>query len=157
MQRRSGQTWRIAWLSSSVSDVGLLDPISVMENGERYLILDGCGRFDAIAEAGGTEAMCTVFELDGLSPREFAMQRNTMGRKVTTGLHLSQQGGFGCSTGAGSLKSVYVKPITQRRVLQRAWASRKTMLWQALTSSKHGMRLSTTMVMCWQRVRSIAR
>ena len=75
-------------LSSSVSDVGLLDPISVMENGERYLILDGCGRFDAIAEAGGTEAMCTVFELEGLSPREFAMQRNTMGRKVTTGQRL---------------------------------------------------------------------
>ena len=75
-------------LSSSVADVGLLDPLAVQRNGDRYLILDGCGRFDSIAKVGGKEAMCTVFELDGLSPREFAMQRNTMSRKVTTGQRL---------------------------------------------------------------------
>ena len=75
-------------LSSSVAEVGLLDPISVVENGETYWVLDGCGRLDAIRATGADEALCTVFDLNGMSPREFAMQRNTMQRKVTTGQRL---------------------------------------------------------------------
>ena len=36
-------------LKSSIMEVGILDPISVMEadGGERYLVLDGCGRLAA--------------------------------------------------------------------------------------------------------------
>lgn len=74
--------------SSSVNEIGMLDPISVMQADDRYLILDGCGRYDTLKASGETTAMCLVFELDGLTPREFAMHRNTMGRKVTTGQRL---------------------------------------------------------------------
>lgn len=75
-------------MSSSVNEIGMLDPISVMQADERYLILDGCGRYDTLKASGATTAMCLVLELDGLTPREFAMHRNTMGRKVTTGQRL---------------------------------------------------------------------
>ncbi len=75
-------------MSSSVNEIGMLDPISVMQSDDRYLILDGCGRYDTLKASGATTAMCLVLELDGLTPREFAMHRNTMGRKVTTGQRL---------------------------------------------------------------------
>lgn len=76
--------------ASSVGDVGLLDPIAVTvaDGGEGYMILDGCGRYDALRAAGAEEALCLVVELDGMTPREFAMHKNTMGRKITTGQRL---------------------------------------------------------------------
>lgn len=77
-------------LQSSISEVGMLDPISVMEadGGERYLVLDGCGRLAALRDAGADEALCMVFDLGEMSPSDFALQRNTMQRKVTTGQRL---------------------------------------------------------------------
>ena len=77
-------------LKSSIMEVGILDPISVMEadGGERYLVLDGCGRLAALRDAGADEALCMVFDLGEMSPSDFALQRNTMQRKVTTGQRL---------------------------------------------------------------------
>ena len=74
--------------ASSVTDVGLLDPVAVMFEDDRYLILDGCGRYDAMQAAGAEQVLCMVVELHGITPREYAMHRNTMGRRVTTGQRL---------------------------------------------------------------------
>lgn len=74
--------------ASSVTDVGLLDPVAVMFEDDRYLILDGCGRYDAMQAAGAEAVLCMVVELHGITPREYAMHRNTMGRRVTTGQRL---------------------------------------------------------------------
>lgn len=78
-----------AALAGSVAECGLLDPVSVVEaidTAPGYWVIDGCGRLDALAGRGGDfRVPCMVFDLGGFSPREFALHRNTMQRKVTTG------------------------------------------------------------------------
>ena len=78
-----------AALAGSVAECGLLDPVSVVEatgTEEGYWVIDGCGRLDALAGRGGDfRVPCMVFDLGGFSTREFALHRNTMQRKVTTG------------------------------------------------------------------------
>ena len=76
-------------LRGSVAECGLLDPVSVIEildTKDGYLVIDGCGRLDALAGRGGDyKVPCMVFDLGDFSVREFALHRNTMQRKVTTG------------------------------------------------------------------------
>lgn len=80
-----------AALTGSVAECGLLDPLSVvdgpLEGGEKtWLVIDGCGRLDALSGRGsGLPVPCMVFDLGDFSVREFALHRNTMQRKVTTG------------------------------------------------------------------------
>lgn len=86
-------------LAGSLSDVGLLDPVSVIEkepglpgvdaeNTSGYWIVDGCGRVEAARAAGCDMIPCVVWDLCGMSVREFSVHRNTMGRRVTTGQRL---------------------------------------------------------------------
>lgn len=76
-------------LSGSVAECGLLDPLSVVAKdaaADAWWVVDGCGRLDALRAASpGGLVPCMVFDLGGFSPREFALHRNTMQRKVTTG------------------------------------------------------------------------
>lgn len=89
-------------LAGSVDECGLLDPLSVVrgepvEDGavnadgsphlrENWLVIDGCGRLDATSAWGDAAQLpCMVFDLGDFSVREFALHRNTMQRKVTTG------------------------------------------------------------------------
>ena len=80
-----------AALAGSVAECGLLDPLSVVPKDpagqtEAYWVVDGCGRLESLFAMGpGQRVPCMVFDLGDLSPREFALHRNTMQRKVTTG------------------------------------------------------------------------
>lgn len=80
-----------AALAGSVAECGLLDPISVVPKdpdgrSEAYWVVDGCGRLESLFSMGpGQRVPCMVFDLGDFSPREFALHRNTMQRKVTTG------------------------------------------------------------------------
>ena len=76
-------------LSGSVAECGLLDPLSVVAKdaaADAWWVVDGCGRLDALRAASrGGLVPCMVFDLGDFSVREFALHRNTMQRKVTTG------------------------------------------------------------------------
>jgi len=75
-------------LRGSVAECGLLDPISVVPADDAaggWLVIDGCGRLDAARARGYAYVPCMVFDLGDFSVREFALHRNTMQRKVTTG------------------------------------------------------------------------
>lgn len=76
-------------LSGSVAECGLLDPLSVVAKNaaaDAWWVVDGCGRLDALRAASrGGLVPCMVFDLGDFSVREFALHRNTMQRKVTTG------------------------------------------------------------------------
>lgn len=75
-------------LRGSVAECGLLDPISVAPADDAaggWLVIDGCGRLDAARARGYAYVPCMVFDLGDFSVREFALHRNTMQRKVTTG------------------------------------------------------------------------
>lgn len=75
-------------LRGSVAECGLLDPISVVPADDAaggWLVIDGCGRLDAARARGYAYVPCMVFDLGDFTPREFALHRNTMQRKVTTG------------------------------------------------------------------------
>ena len=89
-------------LRGSVAECGMLDPLSVVRGEpvpdgainadgsphlrENWLVIDGCGRLDATSDWGDAAQLpCMVFDLGDFSVREFALHRNTMQRKVTTG------------------------------------------------------------------------
>ena len=89
-------------LRGSVAECGMLDPLSVVRGEpvpdgainadgsphlrENWLVIDGCGRLDATRDWGDAAQLpCMVFDLGDFSVREFALHRNTMQRKVTTG------------------------------------------------------------------------
>ena len=94
-------------LSGSVAECGLLDPLSVVAKdaaADAWWVVDGCGRLDALRAASpGGLVPCMVFDLGGFSPREFALHRNTMQRKVTTGqrvlCYLATTGADGAAPG----------------------------------------------------------
>ena len=80
-----------AALAGSVAECGLLDPLSVVPEdaegcSDAYWVIDGCGRLESLfAMNSAWRVPCMVFDLGDFSPREFALHRNTMQRKVTTG------------------------------------------------------------------------
>lgn len=96
-----------AALSGSVAECGLLDPLSVVAKdaaADAWWVVDGCGRLDALRAASpGGLVPCMVFDLGDFSVREFALHRNTMQRKVTTGqrvlCYLATTGADGAAPG----------------------------------------------------------
>lgn len=115
-----------AALSGSMDDVGILDPVSVIEREpdlpgvsedeptrRGYWIIDGCGRVEAAKAAGVADLPCILWDLQGMSVREFAVHRNTMLRKVTTGqrilcyLSLNESAAiFAAERGTGRKKNI---------------------------------------------------
>ena len=52
---------------------------------QKWYVIDGIGRMNALIEAGVTETEAQVFDLGDLSVAEFVVCKNAMMRKVTTG------------------------------------------------------------------------
>ena len=87
-----------AALGNSIEETGVLSPIAVVpdEDGKRttasnnaepqkWFVIDGIGRMNALIAAGETETDAQVFDLGDLSVAEFVVCKNAMMRKVTTG------------------------------------------------------------------------
>ena len=109
----SASTEDRAALGNSISETGVLSPIAVipgeslelgaesLELGvegtklkaqssklkahQKWYVIDGIGRMNALIEAGVTETEAQVFDLGDLSVAEFVVCKNAMMRKVTTG------------------------------------------------------------------------
>lgn len=72
-----------AGLDASIACVGVLEPLTVIEEAGGIFVIDGCGRLDD-ALAQGVEALpCLVVECEDV--RNFAAHKNAMGRKRSTG------------------------------------------------------------------------
>ena len=54
-------------------------------NNQKWFVIDGIGRMNALIAAGETETDAQVFDLGDLSVAEFVVCKNAMMRKVTTG------------------------------------------------------------------------
>jgi len=54
-------------------------------NNQKWFVIDGIGRMNALLAAGETETDAQVFDLGDLSVAEFVVCKNSMMRKVTTG------------------------------------------------------------------------
>ena len=99
-----------AALANSIGEAGVLSPIAVIpgESGgveecgsgrvkkthnspthnsptQKWYVIDGIGRMNALIEAGVEETEAQVFDLGDLSVAEFVVCKNAMMRKVTTG------------------------------------------------------------------------
>ena len=94
-------------LDNSIEETGVLSPIAVIpaescELGvvsggvnsklkthnsptQKWFVIDGIGRMNAMIAAGETETDAQVFDLGDLSVAEFVVCKNSMMRKVTTG------------------------------------------------------------------------
>lgn len=73
-----------AALDASIEGVGVLEPLTVIKSDAlQYLVIDGCGRLDDAVAKGTADLPCLVVECD--NPREFAANKNAMGRKRSTG------------------------------------------------------------------------
>ncbi len=100
-------------LANSVGEAGVLSPIAVIPdegneeccqcgnvansktngqletgntgNNQKWFVIDGIGRMNALIAAGETETEAQVFDLGDLSVAEFVISKNSMMRKVTTG------------------------------------------------------------------------
>ena len=94
----SASTEDRAALGNSIEETGVLSPIAVVpdEDGKRttasndaepqkWFVIDGIGRMNALIAAGETETDAQVFDLGDLSVAEFVVCKNAMMRKVTTG------------------------------------------------------------------------
>jgi len=76
-----------SFLGCSVEDVGVLEPLTVIDNdGADYLIIDGAGRYGEAGRLGLVTVPCLVVECDNV--RDFVMNKNPMGRKRSTGSRL---------------------------------------------------------------------
>ena len=58
---------------------------STLNAQQKWLVIDGIGRMNALIEAGVEETEAQVFDLGDLSVAEFVVCKNSMMRKVTTG------------------------------------------------------------------------
>ena len=94
----SASTEDRAALGNSIEETGVLSPIAVVpdedskrttasNNAEpqKWFVIDGIGRMNALIAAGETETEAQVFDLGDLSVAEFVVCKNAMMRKVTTG------------------------------------------------------------------------
>ena len=94
----SASTEDRAALGNSIEETGVLSPIAVVpdedggrdgarpsQNGQKWFVIDGIGRMNALIAAGETETDAQVFDLGDLSVAEFVVCKNAMMRKVTTG------------------------------------------------------------------------
>ena len=87
-----------AALGNSIGEAGVLSPIAVVPDEDskrttasndaepqKWFVIDGIGRMNALIAAGETETDAQVFDLGDLSVAEFVVCKNAMMRKVTTG------------------------------------------------------------------------
>ena len=87
-----------AALGNSLEETGVLSPIAVVPDEDskrttasndaepqKWFVIDGIGRMNALIAAGETETDAQVFDLGDLSVAEFVVCKNAMMRKVTTG------------------------------------------------------------------------
>ena len=87
-----------AALGNSIEETGVLSPIAVVPDEDskrttasndaepqKWFVIDGIGRMNALIAAGETETEAQVFDLGDLSVAEFVVCKNAMMRKVTTG------------------------------------------------------------------------
>lgn len=94
----SASTEDRAALSNSIGEAGILSPIAVVPDEDskrttasndaepqKWFVIDGIGRMNALIAAGETETDAQVFDLGDLSVAEFVVCKNAMMRKVTTG------------------------------------------------------------------------
>ena len=94
----SASTEDRAALGNSIEETGVLSPIAVVPDEDskrttasndaepqKWFVIDGIGRMNALIAAGETETEAQVFDLGDLSVAEFVVCKNAMMRKVTTG------------------------------------------------------------------------
>ena len=94
----SASTEDRAALGNSIEETGVLSPIAVVPDEDskrttasndaepqKWFVIDGIGRMNALIAAGETETDAQVFDLGDLSVAEFVVCKNAMMRKVTTG------------------------------------------------------------------------
>ena len=94
----SASTEDRAALGNSIEETGVLSPIAVVPDEDskrttasndaepqKWFVIDGIGRMNALIAAGETETDAQVFDLGDLRVAEFVVCKNAMMRKVTTG------------------------------------------------------------------------
>ena len=78
-------------LKESIEKEGLLEPLSVRQNGEDYVIIDGNLRFRAVRELGFQEVDCIVIDADEEKSYHLAYVKNTERKNlnpIEVALHL---------------------------------------------------------------------
>ena len=68
---------KVEQIADSIENVGVIEPIIVVKNGERYNILSGRHRFKACQKVGKTEIPCYVKETDDTTARYILIATNT--------------------------------------------------------------------------------
>ena len=68
---------KVEQIADSIENVGVIEPIIVVKNGERYNILSGRHRFRACQKVGKTEIPCYVKETDDTTARYILIATNT--------------------------------------------------------------------------------
>ena len=68
---------KVDQIADSIENVGVIEPIIVVKNGERYNILSGRHRFRACQKIGKTEIPCYIKETDETTARYILIATNT--------------------------------------------------------------------------------
>ena len=68
---------KVEQIADSIENVGVIEPIIVVKNGERYNILSGRHRFRACQKVGKAEIPCYVKETDDTTARYILIATNT--------------------------------------------------------------------------------
>ena len=68
---------KVDQIADSIENVGVIEPIIVVKNGDRYNILSGRHRFRACQKVGKTEIPCYVKETDETTARYILIATNT--------------------------------------------------------------------------------
>lgn len=68
---------KVDQIADSIENVGVIEPVIVVKNGERYSILSGRHRFRACQKLGKTEIPCYVKETDETTARYILIATNT--------------------------------------------------------------------------------
>ena len=68
---------KVDQIADSIENVGVIEPIIVVKNGERYNILSGRHRYRACQKVGKTEIPCYVKETDETTARYILIATNT--------------------------------------------------------------------------------
>ena len=68
---------KVEQIADSIENVGVIEPIIVVKNGERYTILSGRHRFRACQQIGKTEIPCYIKETDETTARYILIATNT--------------------------------------------------------------------------------
>lgn len=68
---------KVDQIADSIENVGVIEPIIVVKNGDRYSILSGRHRFRACQKLGKTEIPCHIKETDDTTARYILIATNT--------------------------------------------------------------------------------